>query len=374
MTDSADPSMKRSYVAYSSDLERPRPDEDEDIAKIVKVLHGNNERAFKKYKHAIRDAHAKSHGVLGGELTVYPDLPDHLRQGLFATPGATYPVIARLSSTAGIIRSDQVPGVRAIAIKVLGVHGPRALPQDQATTQDFVFVNKAEFPFADAHDYSKKGMLSAWLLARTPDTALRLTGGLMGRAARVLSLVGASLPSTVKLFTEPNTHILAQTFNTAAPLRYGDYVAKISVAPLSTSVKELRLQQVRRDAGPDAQRDMVVDFFRSNSAEYEVRAQLCTDPDKMPIEDAKVPWPESDSPYIRVATITFPVQNAYSPQRRAYADDVLSFNSWRSLADHRPLGSINRLKNEVYKASSRFRHEKNKVSEIEPTDIAQLPD
>src|SRR6476620_4730862 len=84
MTDSADPSMKRSYVGYSSDLERPRPDEDEDIAKIVKVLHGNNERAFKKYKHAIRDAHAKSHGVLGGELTVYPDLPDHLRQGLLA--------------------------------------------------------------------------------------------------------------------------------------------------------------------------------------------------------------------------------------------------------------------------------------------------
>ena len=167
---------------------------------------------------------------------------------------------------------------------------------------------------------------------------------------------------------------MAQTFNTAAPLRYGDYVAKISVAPWSTSVKGLRLQQVRRDAGSDAQRDMVVDFFRSNSAEYQVRAQLCTDPDKMPIEDAKVPWSESESPYIGVAKITFPVQSADSPERRAYADDVLSFNSWRSLADHRPLGSINRLKNEVYKASSRFRHEKNKVPEIEPTDIAELPD
>ena len=93
----------------------------------------------------------------------------------------------------------------------------------------------------------------------------------------------------------------------------------------------------------------------------------------MPIEDAKVPWPESDSPYIGVAKITFPVQNADSPERRAYADDVLSFNSWRSLADHRPLGSINRLKDKVYEASSQFRHEKNNVERIEPTDIAELP-
>jgi hypothetical protein len=52
----------------------------------------------------------------------------------------------------------------------------------------------------------------------------------------------------------------------------------------------------------------------------------------------------------------------------------LSFNSWRSLADHRPLGSINRLKKDVYEASSDFRHKMNKVDRIEPTDIAELPD
>ena len=93
-------------------------------------------------------------------------------------------------------------------------------------------------------------------------------------------------PSTLKLFTEPNTHILAQTFYTAAPLRYGDYVAKISVAPSSTSVKGCVASKFTPTLDADAQRDMVVDFFHSNSAEYEVRAQLCTNPDEMPIEDA----------------------------------------------------------------------------------------
>lgn len=325
MTDSADPSTKRSYVAYSADLERPRPDEEKDIAKIVKVLKGNNERAFKKHKHAIRDAHAKSHGVLHGELTVYSDLPDHLRQGLFATP-ATYPVIARLSSTAGIIRSDQVRGVRAIALKVLGVHGPRALPEDDATTQDFVMVNSAEFPFKDAHHYSITGMLSAWTLARTPDPAVRVAGWLLRGVKSVLSPVGASLPMNLALFAGPNAYILGQTFYTAAPLRYGDYVAKISVAPVSASLDGLERQNVDPDAGADAQRDLVVDFFHTNAAEYEVRAQLCTNPDDMPIEDATKEWSQDDSPYVGVAKITFPVQSADSPERRAYADDVLSFN------------------------------------------------
>ena len=182
-----------SYVRYSEDLESRRPDEDELIDKMIKVLHGNNEYAFKKYHHGIRDAHAKSHGILGGELTVYPDLPDELRQGLFATP-ATYPVIARLSTTAGAIRSDQIRGVHGLGIKVLGAHGPRVLPDDTATTQDFVLVTHREFPYADVHAYYVHGMPMAWLLARLPDPALKvITNGIAG-AGKVLGLVGLSLP------------------------------------------------------------------------------------------------------------------------------------------------------------------------------------
>lgn len=361
------------YVRYSEDLESRRPDEDELIDKMVKVLHSNNEWAFKKYHHGIRDAHAKSHGILGGELTVYPDLPDELRQGLFASP-ATYPVIARLSTTAGAIRSDQIRGVHGLGIKVLGVHGPRTLPDDTATTQDFVLVTHREFPFADVHAYYVKGMPFAWLLARLPDPALKVITDALAGAGRVLGLVGLSLPMTLAVFTPPNTQILGDIFYSSAPLRYGDYVAKLSVVPLSNSVTSLQDQPVPRAAGSDAYRDEVVEFFRHNSAEYELRVQLCTDVKTMPIEDASVQWPESASPYVGVAKITYPVQDAYSPERQVFGDDVLSFNSWRGLAAHRPLGSINRLKQKVYEASSNFRHEKNHMPRLEPTDIAELPE
>ena len=361
------------YVRYSEGLESQRPDEDDLIDKMVKVLHSNNEWAFKKYHHGIRDAHAKSHGILGGELTVYPDLPDELRHGLFATP-ATYPVIARLSTTAGAIRSDQIRGVHGLGIKVLGVHGPRALPDDTATTQDFVLVTHREFPFADVHAYYVKGMPLAWLLARLPDPALKVITDSLAAAGRVLPMVGLSLPMALAVFTPPNTHILGDIFYSSAPLRYGDYVAKLCVAPLSKSVTSLQGRPVSRAAGGNAYRDEVVEFFRDNTAEYELRVQLCTDIATMPIEDASVEWPESASPYVGVAKITYPVQDAYSPERQVFGDDVLSFNSWRALAAHRPMGSINRLKQQVYEASSNFRHEKNDVPRLEPTDIAELPE
>lgn len=373
MTDST-PSVTTEppYVRYHLGLERPQPDEDTYVDKIVKALHKNNEHAFKKYKHGIRDAHAKSHAALEGTLEVY-DLPEHLQQGLFSTPKKTYPIIARLSSTHPALRSDQIRGVRAIAIKVLDVQGKRALPDDTATTQDFVLVNHSEFPYAGARAYYKSGMPAAWLLARLPDTALWVLTEFLAAAQRVLSLFGRELPPALALFATPNTHILGETFHSAAPLRYGDYVAKISLTPYSTPVRKLQGQRIPRSAGPEALRVMVADFFRQNPAEYEMQAQLCTDPVAMPIEDATARWSESDSPPRGVARITFPRQKADSFYRRVFADDVLSFNSWRGLDAHRPLGSINRLKKKVYDASSDFRHKVNDAPQVEPRQISDLP-
>ncbi|WP_375485471.1 catalase family protein [uncultured Mycobacterium sp.] len=355
------------YVKWRENLERRPPDEDEVITKIIDVLHKNNEWAYKRNKHAIRDAHAKSHGILQGKLTV--DLQDKaLEQGLFQN-GATYDVIARLSSTAGAIRSDQLRGVRGLGIKVLGGEGKRALPGDQASTQDFLLVTHREFPFADAHEYYKKGMPLAWLLARVPDPILARFIDLAVWADRL----HVPLPTTVALFVTPNRPILGETFYSSAPLRYGEYVAKLELVPSSDSVKQLQAKEIDAAAGQNAQTDGVREFFKTNTAEYELRVQLCTDTDAMPIENATVPWSETASPHRRVATITFPRQDPYSDARREFGDDVLSFNSWRALDVHRPLGSINRLKLRVYKASSQFRHEMNNVAAVEPTDITQLP-
>lgn len=189
---------------------------------------------------------------------------------------------------------------------------------------------------------------------------------------RVITPFGGELPWKVAIFAEPNTHTLGQTFYTAAPLQYGKYVAKLCVAPLSPNVVALKDVTVGKSAS--AHTEAVVDFLKSNSVDYELCAQLCKDKDKMPIEDASVLWSEEESPYVRVAKITYPAQDAYTKARMDYGDDVLEFNSWRAIDAHRPLGSINRLKLDVYRASSKFRHEKNGVARAEPSVATDIPD
>lgn len=370
MTEVEPPNNTRTYVEYDATLESPRADEQQLIERMIASLRDNNERAYKKYKHGIRDAHAKSHGILRGQLTVLPDLPEHLAQGMFATP-ATFDIVARLSTTSGARRSDQVRGVRGLGIKVLKVPGNRLL-DDTATTQDFVFVNEPRFPFKDALAYSKGGMRLAKVLSYTPDIVLRTVSLLLRGIKRAIKPVGGELPWKVAIFAEPNTHTLGQTFYTAAPLQYGKYVAKLCVAPLSPNVVALKEVTVGKSAS--AHTEAVVDFLKSNSAEYEVCVQLCTDKDRMPIEDASVLWSVQESPYERVAKITYPAQDPYTDARAAYGDDVLEFNSWRAIAEHRPLGSINRLKKDVYLKSSEFRHEKNGKARLEPSVAAEIPD
>jgi hypothetical protein len=85
-------------------------------------------------------------------------------------------------------------------------------------------------------------------------------------------------------------------------------------------------------------------------------------------------WPEALSSHQPIARITLPVQAAYSPERSVYANDVLSFNPWRCLAAHQPLGSIMRLRKRVYQISDDFRHKMNAEPIEEPRLISELPD
>ena len=74
-----------------------------------------------------------------------------------------------------------------------------------------------------------------------------------------------------------------------------------------------------------------------------------------------------------VATIKLPRQNAYSAERQAYFDDVMTFRPAHSLAAHRPLGSVMRARLKVYEALSSFRHGRNAIAPEEPADASRIP-
>ena len=83
----------------------------------------------------------------------------------------------------------------------------------------------------------------------------------------------------------------------------------------------------------------------------------------MPIEDLTVEWKPSDSPFVPVADIHIPAQQFNTPESMASCENM-SFNPWHSLAAHKPVGGLNRLRKAVYLAVVRYRREKNETASI----------
>ena len=165
-----------------------------------------------------------------------------------------------------------------------------------------------------------------------------------------------------------------ETYYTAAPLRFGDYLGKMQLAPVSPSLTALRGKHVDHPHSWNSVKDSIVGFFQKETAVWEIRFQLCTDLTKMPVEDASVEWDQHLSPFLTVARITAQPQNVYSDARRVWVDEHLSFNPWHSLASHRPLGSIMRARFQSYQASSHFRRTAEGRPMVEPRSIEELPD
>ncbi len=368
--------MSSSSVApplpHHPDVEQPQPNDREAIASINHAMRGILETTWSDYGHAVRSVHAKSHGLLEGELRVLDGLPDTLAQGMFARV-ASYPVVLRISTIPGDILDDTVSSPRGFAMKIIGVEGERLPGSEADTTQDFVMVNGPAFAAPNAAAFSK----SLKLLAATTDTGQlwKKAFSAASRGASVaLNAVGKDASSLKPLGGQAMTHPLGETFYTQTPFRYGAHVAKLSVAPANATLKALTDQPVDLAGKPNGLRGAVIDYFRQHGGEWELRVQLRTNPDTMPVEDASVPWPEDESPYVAVARLTVAPQPAWSEARARQADDGMSFSPWHGIVDHQPLGSVNRARKEVYAMSAGFRATHNRCPIHEPRGAVGLSD
>ena len=360
----------QTYLRFEPTMEIPEPDEAETAAGLVETMRGICETTFKDGGHAIRSVHAKSHGLLKGTLSVRTDLPSHLSQGIFAKGGAR-PVVMRFSTTPGDILDDSVSTPRGLAIKVLDVEGER-LPGSDSRSQDFLFVNGPAFQARTAKDFLK----SLKLLAATTDKApglKKVASALLRAAEASLGSVGGESATLKALGGHPETNILGETYFTQVPLLYGPYIAKLSLAPVSPELISLKDAALDLDGRPNGIRDAVVDFFHAHAGEWELRVQLCTDLENMPIEDSSKPWPEGKSPYVPVARMKVERQEGWSETRSTAIDDGFSFSPWHGIAAHRPLGSIMRVRKAAYDMSARFRSERNATPVSEPNAIEEVP-
>jgi hypothetical protein len=355
--------MTQPAIRYTPDVEDIRPDEKETVQSLNDTFDTILERTAEDYGHAVRSVHAKAHGILKGELTVDAGLPHELAQGLFATPG-THRVYMRLSTNAGDILPDAISLPRGLAIKVLDVDGER-LPDAEGRTQDFVMVNGTTFQAKTADKFLSNLKLLAGTTDRIEGTKKVMSAALRG-VRHALEAVGLESPAVNSLGGAPNVEPLGETYYSVTPFRYGEYIAKFSVRPVSPALTALTGQEIDVDGRDNAIREEVQQEMRGIDGQWEVRVQLCRDLDRQPVEDPTVEWDEAEAPFQRVGTIRVFAQDSWAADQVDLVDERMRFSIWTGLAAHRPLGNINRARREPYRHSADFRARVNGCPYHEP--------
>ncbi|HEV7343667.1 MAG TPA: catalase family protein [Sphingopyxis sp.] len=356
-----------SPVRYTPAIETPLPDEAETIADINAAFDTILEKTSEDYGHAVRAVHAKAHAILEAEFVVDEGLPDELAQGLFAVPGAHRAWI-RISTNAGDILPDAISLPRGIAIKVEDAEGAR-LAGAEGGAQDFILVNGPIFQAKTADKF----LANLKLLAKTTDR-LEGTKKVVSAALRgvhhAYAAVGLDAPAAVDtLGGAPNSEPLGETYYSATAFRFGDYIAKFSLAPLAPEMTALTGRTIDVAGREDAIREELRRELSAFDALWEFRVQLCHDLAKQPVEDASVEWDEEAFPFRRVALLRARVQDSWEASRRSHVDEAMRFSVWTGLEAHRPLGNINRARRDTYRHSADFRAAFNACPYHEPSRV-----
>ena len=302
---------------------------------------------------AQRFGNTKTFGVLRGEFSVLPGLPAGLRRGLFAQP-ATYPAWVRFSGPGPYAPPDiEDLGQCSVGIKVMGVPGPK-LMDDERFTQDLILVSPASFVTPNVIENAK---LQRWVRAKAP-LAYAINPG----DSHLLHLF------MQMLYSPMHANPLEVQYYSNVPFLLGaGQAVQYSLKPClpgRTPIPARPAENYLRGA--------MVRTLAVGSWTFDFMVQVQTDPYLMPIEDATVKWPERLSPYVPVARLRLPAQRFDSDQQLAFAD-VLRYNPWHSLAEHKPLGNSNRARRQMYAELAWLRQAMNQVAHVEPTGDERFP-
>ena len=302
---------------------------------------------------AQRFGNTKTFGVLRGEFSVLPDLPGNLRRGLFAEP-RTYSAWVRFSGPGPYAPPDlEDLGQCSVGIKVMGVPGPK-LMDDERFTQDLILVSPASFVTPNIRENAK---LQRWVRAKAP-LAYAINPGDSHLLHLFMQL----------LYSPMHANPLEVQYYSNVPFLLGaGQAVQYSLKPClpgRTPIPARPAENYLRDA--------MIRTLDAGPWTFDFMVQVQTDQFRMPIEDATVKWPEGLSPYIPVAQLRLPAQRFDSDEQLAFAD-VLRYNPWHSLAEHKPLGNSNRARRQMYWELARLRQAMNQVEHVEPTGQEQFP-
>ena len=227
--------------------------------------------------------------------------------------------------------------MHGMAVKVLGVKGTPALEGSDREEQDFILIDSESFFVPDVK------MMLELMTARATSVAAK-DPKVMTEFAQNHRDIATAVAAAKKHLSSP----LTTQYWSTVPFKLGAGAVKYTILPSgdnkSGDVPAASLNHLRAAL-----------TSKLGTGDYGAQFEFCiipqADPGDNPVENPMVPWKAEP---IAVGTITVAPQAVDTPERMKEAED-LSFDPWHALAEHRPLGGINRARRAVYAASLKVR-------------------
>ncbi|KAL6721664.1 hypothetical protein ACLMJK_000768 [Lecanora helva] len=246
-------------------------------------MNGMQKHNFDKaHRHAFRATHPRSQGLVKGTFTVPTDLPPHLRQGRLVSPASSV-----------FLQDNKEPGPRGMAVKISSVKGERLEDQGETNegTQDYFFDNAPMIELTDVGTCLEIMQLREKHFdgATGLSLALKTKTDAMKQLRQECSQIPTS-SRTVCSHSQPSA--LESTM-------------VMALFPLLPTMSE-SAEKVSSNSPYTQLSDWLFDYFKGQSARYELKIQLGTSPEHHPTEDASIKWDEATSPYQTIGALDFP--------------------------------------------------------------------
>ena len=340
----------------------------------------------------LRGVHAKSHGCVAARFRIDDHIDETYQIGLFAEPGRSFDAWIRFSN-ADVLRRDDLSknrmghrsnGSRGMAIKVMDVDGDIIPSKTAHRDQDFLAINTPSFAFANVRDYLRLNrVLEITELGHDP-TVYFLPAA--ARDAELSSDERATIADKIAQFpiiSDLNEEEIAGTLASArvvreiekltvrnpleiryygaAPFAFGaGRVMKFSAAPCTPKEQQPFPEVTDEFPSRDYLRHAVTETLQEEDPiclNFQIQVRDA-DSDGLHMEDATQLWPGELDRYETVARIDIPAPQFPQTTEAIENCEQLAFSPWHTLAAHRPLGGINRLRQQVYFGSATERSAK----------------
>jgi hypothetical protein len=291
---------------------------------------------------AHRGFHVKSHAALTAEFRVLDDIPPEAKFGVFASAG-TFQAWIRLTNGFSAARADWFPDLVGLSVKLLGVPGRKLLDgEEQAGSQDFIALNQPYLPASNPAQLVTMVMTAANVLT----APFKLIQGLgVTQALRVMLWTLAWTPRRLLLRS-----VATEDFYSAVPITIGPHAVKF---------KWRARPQAATNVGHRSWSNYFRDDLRQRLADgdlhFDLLVQFYLDPVRTPIDGA-YPWKVQDAPFVKLAELTVSRRDVDSEEAKREERHIngVSFNPWHAIAEHRPIGNIQRARRVVYQASAAY--------------------